>query len=294
MYAAAAFGAPGETWDVTTKSADVQGGGIFPEVTVTVCLPPGGSKDPQQFLQQKEDCRVTDVKSSGKKTTWKMQCGSGDDEMTGSGEVTYGAASFQGQTKLQGKSAGEPVNMKVTYQGRKVGAPCDTSAPPVVKGMEGLGDIMSMAKSQMTSAMAEQCEVANHHPTDLISPRFFGPNAACVGKEKAACKVIAKAVAKDPVAFVKLSKFEDTSDLGIAKTCNIDMAAAAKAICAKVNADNYHDFADYCPDQVKAFSKQQAPPVAESRNSGASGGSGGGTVNSVIDNAIKLKGLFGF
>lgn len=293
LYATAAFAEPGETWDITSRS--VGNGMGVPDVTVTVCLAPGDAKNPQRFIQQDDTCKMTDLKTVGKKTTWKMKCGSGDNEMTGNGEVTYAGNSFQGQTRLSGRSEGEPVDMKMSYQGKKIGAACDTSAPPVVKGMEGMegmegmGDIMSMAKSQMTAAMAEQCEVANHTAMDLISPRFFGPNAICAGKEKAACKVIAKAVAKDPAVFGRLSKFEDTSELGIAKTCNIDLAATAKTICSKVNSDNYREYVDACPQEAKAFEKEQT------RGSAPAGGTGsGGGVSNMIDNAIKIKSLFGF
>lgn len=148
LYAGSAYGAAGETWDVSTKPVNGEGVGV-PEMVVTVCLSSGEAKNPQQFVRQDDRCRFTDLKTVGKKSTWKMRCGSGDDEMTGTGEVTYSSTSFQGLTKLQGRSGGEPVNLAMTYQGNKVGAACDTTAPPVVKGMEGLGELMDRAKSQM-------------------------------------------------------------------------------------------------------------------------------------------------
>lgn len=289
LYAATVFGATGETWDVTTRNVEGAGAGAVPEVVMTVCIPPGG-KDPQQFMQQNDDCKMTDLKTSGKKTSWKMRCGSGDNEMNGTGEVTYSGNSFQGTTKLSGKSEGEPVSMKMSYQGKRVGAACDTDAPPVIKGMESLGEIMGLAKSQMQAAVAEQCEVANNKPIDLISPRFFGPNAACPGKEKLACKAIAKTVAKDPAAYAKLVKYEETSELGIAKTCNIDMAAAAKNICPKVNENNYHDFEESCPDQVKAFTAERAGSTGQGQAATPSDT----PVSNAIDTAIKIKSLFGF
>ncbi|HBA88710.1 MAG TPA: hypothetical protein DCZ75_12240 [Geobacter sp.] len=290
FYAATVYGASGETWDVTTRTVDGQGAGFVPETVMTVCLPPGGTKDPQQLLRQNEDCQMTDIKTSGKKSTWKMRCGSGDNETTGAGEVTYSTNSFQGQTKIVGRSEGEAVTMTVTYQGKRVGAVCDTTAPPVVKGMESLGEIMGLAKSQMTAAVAEQCEVANFKAVDLISPRFFGPSAACTGKEKLACKAIAKAVVKDPATFVKLAKYEDTSDLAIAKTCNIDMSATAKTMCKKVNGSNYEDFAEYCPEEVKAYSKESASSAGQGQAAKPSDS----PASSIIDNAVKIKGLFGF
>lgn len=290
FYAASAYAAAGETWEVTTRTAGTGGPVLVPEMVMTVCLPPGGTKDPQRLLQQDNGCEVADIKTVGKKTTWKVRCGSGDDEMTGTGDVTYSSKSYQGVTNLTGRSGGEPVTMKVTYQGKRVGAVCDPSAQPVVKGMEGFDELMGMAKSQLAASMAEQCEVASYQAVDLISARFFGANAACPGKETFACKVISKAVAKDPVAYAKLAKYEDTSALGIAKTCKIDMSKAAKTICTKVNGDNYQELADYCPEEAKAYSVEYTKSAGQSTSTSPEQAPG----SSILDNAIKLKGLFGF
>jgi hypothetical protein len=256
-------------------------------MVMTICLPPGGTKDPQQLLQKDNNCEVSDVKTVGKKTSWKMRCINGDDVMTGKGDVTYSTDSYQGMTDISGTSDGKPVAMKMNYRGKRIGAACDTDAKPVVKGMEGLDELMGMAKSQMASAMAEQCEVSQYRAAELISNRFFGAKAACPGKEKAACKVIAKSVAKDPATFAKLAKYEDSSELGIVKTCNIDLNAAKKTICPKVNGSNYEDLADYCPEEAKAFNTDHAKPAASEKADSA-------TEPGLFDKAIKLKGFLGF
>jgi hypothetical protein len=165
-----------------------------------------------------------------------------------------------------------------------------------MKGMENRNEMMGMANKQMASAMAEQCEVSNYQVTELISTRFFGPTAACTGKEKFACKVISKEVMRNTDAYVKLAKFDDTSDVAIAKTCNIDMAAATKSICKKVDAGNYEDMLDYCPE-AQAFAdanKVDTAPPQTTGNTINKVDSAIDTTTSTINSAKKLKGLLGF
>jgi hypothetical protein len=154
-------------------------------------------------------------------------------------------------------------------------------------GLEALNDIMGMAKSQMQSAMAEQCEVSNHSAYDLISNMFFGPSAACAANQKHACKVISKEVVKKPEVFVKLAKHDETSDVNIAAACGINLKESAKSICTKVDSGNYEDLADYCPEEVKPFQKKgrNTSLPAEKEDSGS---------GSILDGAMKLKGLLGF
>ncbi len=286
----AAYAASGENWEITTTT-DMPGMPVaMGETTVTACFPKGAEKDPKQLMKQAGECEVTDLKTAGSKTTWKMKCDRDGDVMTGKGEVVHKTGSFKGVTKLSGTSDGQEVNMTANYQGKRIGTPCDTSEAPAVavKGMENINEMMGMANKQMASAMAEQCEVSNYRPVELISNKFFGPAAACPGKEKFACKIIGKKVAKDTDVYVKLAKHDDTSDDSIAKACAIDMEATTKSICKMVDSSNYRELAEYCPTEAKAFEVEQAPA------SGAGSGAVGSTTNSVIDGARKLKGLFGF
>lgn len=287
------YAASGENWEIATRTEVAGIPNAIPEMTMTVCLQKGAEKDPKMLVQQNDNCEISDVKTSKSKTTWKMRCNKDGDEMTGTGEVKHKVDSFDGITKLSGTSDGKNVNMTATFKGKKSGTPCDTSTPPVntSKGMEDINEIMGMAKSQMASAMSEQCEVSNFHATELISSKFFGPKAACAGKEKYACKVINKEVARNSAAYVKLAKFDDTSELSIAATCGIDMAALTKKICTTVDDSNFKELADYCPAEAKAFQSERSRP--EKSVSGTSTGDGS-SFSSTIDNAKKLKGLFGF
>ncbi len=295
LSTATAHAATGESWEVTTKT-DMPGMPVaMGETTVTICLAKGAAKDPKQLVRQEEGCEMTDIKTSGSKTTWKMRCDRDGEVMTGTGEVTHKPDSYQGVTRLSGTSEGKKVDMTANYQGKRIGTPCDTSAGAVVavKGMENVNEMMGMANKQMAAAMAEQCEISNYQTTELISNKFFGPNAACPGKEKFACKVINKDVKKDTQVFVKLAKHDDTSDVSIAGACGIDMPSTTKSICKKVDDHNYKELAEYCPVEAKAFETAETQRAYTSTPRSTSTVTDN-PVNSAIDGAKKLKGLFGF
>lgn len=277
---------PGETWEVVTQAESA--GMAMPDSTVKICLEKGATRDPKKLIQR-NDCEVSDVRTVGAKITWTMRCPLDDGEMTGSGEVTSQADRYQGSTRISGKSADRSIEMRASFKGTRVGTACDPAAAPVVafKGMENLGEIMGMASKQMSSAMAEQCEVANYQATELISGRFFGPQAACPGKEKFACKVIAKEVPRKVEVYARLAKHDDTSETSIAKACEIDMVAATRAICKTVDGGNLEQLSDYCPAEAKAFT--------EARRAESGGApSAVDAATSAVDKVKKLKGLFGF
>ncbi len=291
-----AYAESGEQWEVTNKTEVPGLPAGMGDTTMTVCIAKGAEKDPRQMMKQDGDCKITDLKTSGNKTTWKMHCNNNGEDSSGTGEVTHKPNSYQGVVILSAKMEGKAVNMTSTFSGKRIGTACDTSAAPVVatpKGMENMNDIMGMAKSQMAGAMAEQCEVSNYQPEELISNKFFGANASCPGKEKFACKVISKEVKKNTEVFAKLAKHDDTSDVSIAKVCGIDMAAATKATCAKVDGSNYEELADYCPTEAKAFEVQRSYTSTQ-RSTGTVTDN---PVGNTIDNVQKLKslkGMFGF
>lgn len=286
-----AWAAGGETWEVVTRTE--MPGMAMPASTLTVCLAKDAEKDPQQLMKQSGDCEISNVKTSGNKTTWNMRCDQDGQQMKGSGEITHKSDSYQGVAHLSGINDGQPFNMTATYSGKRLGAPCDPSAPPVVAapGMENLNEMMGMAKAQMASEMAEQCEVSRYETSQLIHNRFFGPNAACQDKQKFACKMIAKDAPRKPDVYVALAKHDDTSDLSIARTCGIDMAAATRSICKKVDDSNFETLADYCPAEAAKF---EAARNAPAQTAGQPAGSTLDSVGNTMDSARRLKGLLGF
>lgn len=296
MHASLAQAAAGETWEVTSKSEMTGMPYAMPETTMTVCQPKSGKPDPQQMMEQDGNCKVSDVKHSGNKTTWKVRCDGDGQKMSGSGEITHSKSSYQGTMHMSGTADGEKVNMNASYRGKRIGTACDTSAPMVanVKGMEDMNDMMGMAKAQMAAGMAEQCEVGRYEATELMTNQFFGPQAMCAKNQKYACKVISKDVMKKPEVYLALVKHDDTSDTSIAKACKIDMKAATKAACKKVNDSNYEEFEEACPAEYAKFSTISTSGRSYTSSPRSSSVITDNPVGDAIDGAKKLKGLFGF
>lgn len=117
----AAYAAPGEYWEVTTKTEMPGMPFAMPAMTHKVCIPKGGEKDPGKTSGDK-DCQMTDVKTAGNKTTWKVRCDRNGEVMTGSGEQTTSPGAYQGKMQFSGKSGGRDVNMSSVFSGKRVGA----------------------------------------------------------------------------------------------------------------------------------------------------------------------------
>jgi hypothetical protein len=113
-YASAWAADNDELWKITTKTdmPDMP----MPEVVVTVCLPKGEVYKPVKVPHQK-NCKISDVKLFGDKTTWQIHC-SGREGMNGSGEVTRTANTMKGTVDLSSKS----IHMTQSISGKRVGS----------------------------------------------------------------------------------------------------------------------------------------------------------------------------
>ncbi|MDO8754231.1 MAG: DUF3617 family protein, partial [Anaerolineales bacterium] len=80
----AAVGAPGEWWEVAAKMEMPGMPFTMPSTTTKVCIAKGAVNDPNQSMHDKE-CKMTDVKTSGNKTSWKMRCVRDGEVMNGTG-----------------------------------------------------------------------------------------------------------------------------------------------------------------------------------------------------------------
>ena len=73
---------------------------------------------PPPYMQG--DCQITDRKTTGNRTTFRVTC-TGKEPMTGTGEMTTGTDSYQGVMRLSAKMDGETTNMTTEYSGRLIG-----------------------------------------------------------------------------------------------------------------------------------------------------------------------------
>lgn len=134
MHVSLAHAAAGETWEITTQSQ--MSGMNMPQTTLTICQPKRGEPDPQQMMQDDGNCKISDIKHTDNKITWKVHCDGDGQKMSGSGEMTYNKNSYRGKMRMSGTADGEKMEMSATYRGKRIGIACDTSTAPVVSGKD--------------------------------------------------------------------------------------------------------------------------------------------------------------
>lgn len=125
-FSSVTHAAAGEWWEVSSKTEMPGMPFSMPATTTKVCIAKDAANDPRQSMQDKE-CKMTDVQTSGNKTSWKMHCVRNGEVMNGSGEITSSADSYQGVTRMSGKSGGQPIDMTSNFKGKRIGPACDTA-----------------------------------------------------------------------------------------------------------------------------------------------------------------------
>lgn len=107
-----------ELWAVTSTMEMPGMPMAMPGQTSNVCLKKGNEKDPNNAIPKNsdQDCKLSDVKIAGNKTTWKMKC-EGEKPMEGEGEMTRGDGTYSGKTVFHMKRR----DMTMVYEGKRIG-----------------------------------------------------------------------------------------------------------------------------------------------------------------------------
>ena len=112
----------GEWWEMTTKM-EMPGMPAMPGgPPVKFCRVKGDESRPVQSKDDK-DCAFSNVKNVGNTMTFNMKC-TGKDAMTGSGEMTSTATTFN--QKIRMRSGGE--DMAMVSSGKRIGGACKAGA----------------------------------------------------------------------------------------------------------------------------------------------------------------------
>jgi len=90
LFSMNTFAATGELWEVTFKM-EMSGMSVaIPATTMHICIPKGAEKDPRLSTPRQSpksnNCKFSDVKTSGNRTSWKVRCFHHGNVMSGSGE----------------------------------------------------------------------------------------------------------------------------------------------------------------------------------------------------------------
>ncbi len=321
VFSAAAFSAPGEYWEVTSRMEMKGMPFAMPAQTIKVCMPQGGEKDPKRMQDKKSNCEFTDVKTSGNTTSWKGKCVMDGETMSQVGEATHERDSYHGTMHMTGKSKGHEMDMKTTYSGKRIGGSCDTE------------ELAKKAQAQAKDTMDKMCDTSDFNASKWVSSAhlFIAPQPTCPGKKEALCDAVRKDAPRDADVYQHLVIMEKNNGNLITKACGLNMDATTKALCKTINGKNYRTLSAYCPAEAKAYREAARKKECEGRSYTAhenlskclngqdgddnadeetqSKGEASKTNNpaqsvidsakklngeSVIDGAKKLKGLFGF
>ncbi|OIQ98927.1 hypothetical protein GALL_190220 [mine drainage metagenome] len=318
LLTVAAYAAPGEYWEVTSKMEMPGMPFAMPATTTKVCIPKGAENNPEKTSGDKS-CKMTDVKTVGNKTTWKARCDRDGEVMTGVGEQTTTANGYDGKMQFSGKSHGQDMNMNMAFSGKRIGGSCDSE------------EAVKKAKEDASKLNAQMCDTSRYHNTaEWISGSglILQEGSPCANQRKQLCELVRRDTPKDADAYNALITNDQMTGnmLSIAKECKLDMAATTKSICKTINGENYNRLSAHCPAQAKAYREVQRRKDCEGRSytaetraadirkclsgksdspdDSASGdaaaaqkssdSSGSNTASDVLEAAKKLKSKFGF
>jgi hypothetical protein len=258
MSSAAALAAGSdELWEVSTKM-DMPGMPFsMPGQTTKVCVQKGHEKDPNNAVpkDKDQDCKMSDAKVSGNKSSWKMKC-EGKHPMTGSGEMTYGEGTYTGKMKMQSKDG----DMTMVYDGKRVGTCNYATDGPQAQG-NAMKKEMEAQQAQGQAELAKQCKEALAE--DQYS-KFLKPDCSWA-TDAASKKMCAQTSCPDvkPQMCERLSKKMNSSDSykdiaankearKLIKECGLPFEKATRDFCHKQLDDkNYEDLAKYCEKEAR-------------------------------------------
>lgn len=239
LVSANARSAPGEYWEVTSKM-DMPGMAM-PARTSKICIPQGGEKDPKQMQGKDHNCQMSDIRSSGNKTSWKVKCVNEGETMLGEGEASHERDAYSSRMHMSGKSGGRAFDMTTISSGKKLGGSCDTG-----------------------EAVSKMCDDVGKHGGLLNSSSMILPaKAPCAGKKEALCQSAREQLADGNVdvvfaAYRAIVASDNARDGSISKACGVNIEEAKKTACASHKADkSILRVANYCPTEAKAFKERE-------------------------------------
>jgi len=236
---------PDELWEITMKM-EMAGMPAMPARTQNVCNRKG-NPDATKMGDKDSDCKVSDKKQSGNKSSWKLTC-TKPTAMTGTGEVTYSGDTYQGIMTM----VGNDMNMKQTFSGRKVGS-CTYEEP--AKKVEAI-------QAQSKAAIAKECDkqIEGLHPMMIFGGANL-PQESLLCKDRKAdfCARSGKVAQqmRDTAGFSEANrKYPEWREA--MKACGTDPATVSAPVCkVAVDKKDWPFVAENCPVEGREVAQQQ-------------------------------------
>lgn len=248
-----------ELWEVSSKMEMKGMPFAMPAHSSNVCIPKGQEKDPNRSVPNDKNCKMSDVKVSGNKMTWKMQC-EGKDAMSGSGEMTYSPGAYSGKMKMHSKDG----DMAMAYDGKRIGS-CDAAAEK--KHIED--SVLVPLKEANDKQRAECKKILDEGGKPLVNGyfQFVYEGSQCKDMKPAMCDKV-RAQSGDYRGYGELvAEEKNTAEMRkqggvhmqrpLSAECGLDMKKLERNICQKAKGDNKYGFlAANCPAEAQALAKQ--------------------------------------
>lgn len=240
-------GKKGVIWESTT-AMEVSGMSMPPQ-TMRTCAPEGDWKEPPSTQRPDSKCKVTDVKQSGKTTTWKMSCDE-PEKMTGVGSMTREGDTYRGTMEITSRQG----SMQTKMSGRKIGGACEMGKP--VPGDTRQAEMMAMME-QSKQGMARELEKECQSAVQEMNPALFVMKGACPCQGTPQQAEFCKRLQTDE-GFRKVSKAGQENLEKSAGLCKVDLAALrARACAAAVKARDLAYLGARCPAERKAMAQKE-------------------------------------
>lgn len=240
---------PDELWEVTIK-ADMAGMSM-PANTTKVCKQKG-DRDPSKMGEKDKnsDCKMTDMKQSGNRSTWKIVC-TKPEPMTGTGDVTYGTDKYDGTIKMAGKMEGQEFAMTQVISAKKVGS-CKYEDP--AKKVEQM-------QAQSQAAIDKECDkqVEELQPGSVFGVEGLPESMQfCKHRKPEFCAKATKVSQqmKDEAGFEQADK-KYTAWRAAFQACGMDPNAVAAPACkSAIDKKHFPFVAEHCPVEGKALAQK--------------------------------------
>jgi hypothetical protein len=103
-------------WEITSK-VEMQGMPMeIPPTVMKHCYSKADVADQKKVIAREQNCKVTDMKTSGNKLSWTMEC-TGKNAATMTGETVFGSDSYTSVMHM--KAQGH--NMTTKVKGKRIG-----------------------------------------------------------------------------------------------------------------------------------------------------------------------------
>jgi len=239
-----------ELWEMTTKM-EMAGMPAMPARTDKVCKLKG-DRDPSKMGEKDKssDCKMTDIKQSGNRSTWKVVC-TKPEPMTGTGDITYTGDKFDGTIKMTGKMGGDDFSMTQVLSGKKVGT-CKYEDP---------GKKAEQMQAQSQAMIDKECDkqIEELQPASVFGMEGLPESSQYCKHRKADFCAKATKVSqgmKDEAGFEQANgKYRNWREA--VKACGTDPNTVSAPVCkAAVDKKNLKFVADNCPVEGKALAQK--------------------------------------